>query len=90
MLKKYGKHLNVKLWEDYHNLYVQLDTLLLADCFENLRNMCLKQYQLNPCYFVAMPGLSLEAGLKKTGVQIELLTDIDMILMNEERIRGRI
>ena len=52
--------------------------------------MCLKQYQLNPCYFVAMPGLSLEAGLKKTGVQIELLTDIDMILMNEEGIRGRI
>ena len=75
---------------DYHNLYVQFDTLLLADCFENVRDTCLKNYRLRPCYFVSTPGLALEACLKKIGVQIELLRDIDIILMNEEGIRKRI
>ena len=71
---------------DYHDLYVQLDTLLLADCFENFRNPCQKEYELDPCYFVSIPGLIL----KKTQVKLELLTDIDMILMNENGIRGGI
>ena len=75
---------------DYHNLYVQFDTLLLAYCFENFQDTCLKNYRLGPCYFVSTPGLALEACLKKTGVQIELLRDIDIILMNEEGIRKRI
>ena len=75
---------------DYHDLYVQLDTLLLADCFENFRTICLKEYKLDPCYFVSTPGFAFEACLKKTGVKIELLRDIDMILMVEKGIRGGI
>ena len=71
---------------DYHDFYVQPDTLLLADCFENFRNPCQKEYELDPCYFVSIPGLIL----KKTQVKLELLTDIDMILMNENGIRGGI
>ena len=75
---------------DYHDLYVQLDTLLLADCFENFRNLCQKEYELDPCYFISTHGLAFEVFLKKTQVKLELLTDIDMILMIENEIRAGI
>ena len=73
---------------DYHDLYVQCDTLLLADVFENFTNMCLEIYELHPLYFVSAPGLVWQACLKKTGVQLELITVYDMILMIEKGIRG--
>ena len=51
-----------KVWEvfeiknlgEYHALYVQSDTLLLADVFKNFRNMCLEIYELDPTYFVSV------------------------------------
>ena len=43
---------------EYHDLYVQSDTLLLEDVFENFRNMCLEIYELDPVYFVSAPGLA--------------------------------
>ena len=73
---------------DYHDLYVQSDTLLLADVFENFRDMCLEEYELDPAHFLSLPGLACQACLKKTNV--ELLTDYDMLLMVEEGIRGGI
>ena len=65
-----------KLWNvfevnnigDYHDLYVQSDTLLIADVYENFRNMCLNIYELDPVYFVSPPGLAWQACLKKTEV----------------------
>ena len=42
----------------YHDLYVQSDTLLLADVFENFRDMCLKEYELDPAHFLSLPGLA--------------------------------
>ena len=36
---------------DYHDLFAQSDTLLLADIFENFRNMCIKVYELDPAHF---------------------------------------
>ena len=75
---------------DYHDLYVQSDTLLLADVFENFRDMCLKEYELGPAHFLSLPGLAWQAFLKKTNVKLELLTDYDMLLMVEEGIRGGI
>ena len=71
-------------------MYVQSDTLLLADVFENFRNMCLDIYGLDPVYFVSAPGLAWQACLKKTKVELELLTDYDMLLMIEKGIRGGI
>ena len=68
---------------DYHDLYVQSDTLLLADVFENFRDMCLKEYQLDPAHFLSLPGLAWQACLKKTNIELELLTDYDMLLMVE-------
>ena len=43
---------------EYHDLYLQRDTLLLADVFENFKNMCLEIYELDPRYFVSAPGLA--------------------------------
>ena len=64
--------------------------LCFADIFENFRQSCLKNYELDPAYFVSLPGLSWQACLKKTNVEFELLTDYDMLLMVEEGIRGGI
>ena len=69
-------------------MYVQSDTLLLADVFENFRGKCIEIYELDPAHFLSAPGLTWQACLKKTGVKIELLTDIDMLLMVEKGIRG--
>ena len=75
---------------DYHDLYVQSDTLQLADVFENFRKMCFKIYELGPVRFVSAPNLAWQACLMKTGVELELITDIDMHLMLEKGIRGGI
>ena len=64
--------------------------MLLADIFENFRKSCLKNYELDPAHFVSLFGLAWQACLKKTNVEIELLTDYDMLLMVEEGIRGGI
>ena len=75
---------------DYHDLYVRSDTLLLADIFENFRNACLNNYELDPAHFISLPGLAWQACLKKTNVELELITDYDMLLMIEDGIRGGI
>ena len=75
---------------NYHDLFVQSDTLLLADVFNNFRDMCIKEYELDPAHFLSLPGLAWQACLKKTNIELELLTDYDMLLMVEERIRGGI
>ena len=52
--------------------------------------MCLNIYELDPLYFVSVPGLAWLAYLKKAEVKLELITDYDMILMIEKGIRGGI
>ena len=61
---------------------------MLADVFENLRNMCLEINELNPAKFLSAPLLSYQAAFKKTKVKLDLLTDIDMLLKVEEGIRA--
>ena len=56
---------------EYHDLYVQSDTLLLADVYENFRNMCLDKYGLDPVYFVSVLGLAWQACLRKTRVKLD-------------------
>ena len=84
------KRFKLKNLGEYHDLYVQSDTLLFADVFENFRNMCIKVYELGPAHFLSLPGLAWQACLKKNNVKLELLTDYDMLLMVEEGIRGGI
>ena len=73
---------------EHHGLYVQSDTLLLADVFANIRNMCIEVYELDPAHFLSAPGLAWQARLKKKEVKLELITDVDMLLMVEKEIRG--
>ena len=75
---------------DYHDLYVKTDVALLADVFENFRKLCLQQYGLDPAHYFTSPGLSWDALLKKTGVELELFTEVEMYMFVERGIRGGI
>ena len=86
--KKVWDVFEMKTLQDYHNLYNETDVFLLADVFENFRNICLKNYELDPAHYFTAPGLAWDACLKMTGVNLELLSDIDMLLMIEKGIRG--
>ena len=61
---------------------------MLADVFENFRNMSCKIYVLDTTRFLTAPGLAWQAALKKNKVKLDLLTDINMLLMVEKYIRG--
>ena len=63
---------------------------MLADVFENFRDKCIEIYELDPVHFLSAPGLAWQVCLKKTKVELELLTDIDMLLMVEKGTRGGI
>ena len=89
-VKKVWEAFEIKNLGEYHDLYVQCDTFLLADVFENFRNKCIEIYELDPAHFLSAPGLAWQACLKKTKVELELLTDIDMLLMVEKGTRGGI
>ena len=67
-----------------------MDVILLANVFEAFRDTCLEHYKLDPVHFYTSPGLAWKACLKKTQGRLELLTDPDMLLMFEPRIRGGI
>ena len=84
------KNFELKDMGEYFNLYVNSDTLLLSGVFENFRNKCIEIYELNPAHFLSALGLAWKACLKKTGIKLELLADVDMLLMVEKGIRVRI
>ena len=86
--RKVWNTLKIKNLGEYHDLYVQSDTALLADVFENFRDRCTEIYELDPAHFLSAPGLTWQACLKKTKVELELLTDNGMLIMFEEGIRG--
>ena len=72
---------------EYDDLYVQTDTLLLADVFQKFRDTCIETYGLDHSHFLSASGLAWQACLKKTNINLELLTDVDMSLMIEAGIR---
>ena len=72
--KRVCKDFEIKNLGEYHDLYVQSDTLLLADVYENFRNMCLTIYEI-----LSAPGLAWQVAFKKIKVKLDLLTDIDFI-----------
>ena len=63
---------------------------MLADVLENFRNKCIEMYELDLLIFVSTPGLAWQACLRKTEIELELLTNIDILLMPEKGIWGRI
>ena len=80
---KVWNEFGLKNMGDYHDLYLETDVLLLANVFESFRKVCLDNYGLDPAHFYTAPGLAWKACLKKTGVNLELLKDPDMLLMFE-------
>ena len=89
-VKNIWKKFNIKTLKDYLKLYNISDVLLLADVYENFRNLCLKNYRLDPVYYYTSPGLAWDAMLKITKINLELLSDVDKLLMIEKGIRGGI
>ena len=87
---KVFNNFNIKNLGEYHDLNVQGDTILLAHIFEIFRNLCLNTYKLDPAYFLSLPGYAWQVCLKHSGIKLELISDIDMLLMREEGIRGGI
>ena len=84
------KTFKMKTLKEYHEVYNITDVLLLADVFENFRDLCLKNYGLDPVYYYTAPGLAWDAMLKMTKINLELLSDVDKLLMIEKGIRGGI
>ena len=84
------KTFKMKSLKKYHEVYNITDVLLLADVFENFRDLCLKNYGLDPAHYYTAPGLAWDAMLKMTKINLELLSDIDKLLMIEKGIRGGI
>ena len=85
-IKRVCKDFEIKNLGKYHDLFVQSDTLLLPDVFENFRNMCIEIYQLDPAKLRSATGLAWQVALNKTKVELDLLTDIDMLLMVEAEV----
>ena len=87
---KVWKEFGIKNMGEYHDSYLLTDVILLANVFESFRDVCMNNYGPDPAHFYTAPGLAWKACIKKTGIRLELLQDIDMLLMFERGIRGGI
>ena len=86
--RKVWETFEMKKLEDYHNLYNRVDILLSADVFDSFRDIFIKNHKLDPAHYCTSPGLAWDAALKVTEVELELLSDIELLLMVEKGIRG--
>ena len=75
---------------EYYDLYLKIDVLLLCDVFQRFIKTCFEYYSLDPSHYFSCPGLSWDAMLKMTGINLELISDIDMHLFMEKGMRGGI
>lgn len=80
--------LKEKLLGNYSDLYNIQDVLLLADIFENFRDVCMKNFKLDPAHYLTSPSLAWDAMLKLTKINLELIDGHDMYLMTGKGIRG--
>ena len=85
--KKVWKNFEIKNIGYCHDLYIQSDTLLLVDVFENIWYQCTEIYELDPGHFLPASGLAWQGCLKKTKIKLELLTNTAISLMVEQWIR---
>ena len=81
---------NFNTFEDFHNNYLKKDVLLLADVFEKFISTCLKYYDLDLCHYFSAPGLSVDAMLKTTKMELEKISDPDKYMFFEQEIKGGI
>jgi len=81
---------NCQNFKQYHDLYLTLDTVLLADVYQNFRKTAHASYGLDPSRYLTLPSFSWDACLKLTDVKLELLTDPEAHLFFENNLRGGI
>ncbi|VVC46212.1 Ribonuclease H-like domain [Cinara cedri] len=82
------RHFGCKTSSEYSKLYLKIDIMLLTDVFENIRDICMTTYNLDPAFYYTKPGFSFDCMLKYTKINLELLSDYDMLLKFERGIRG--
>ena len=75
---------------EYHDLYLEMNVLLLADVFQNFREAVSREHKLDCLHFVTLPSLAWQMALKHTEAELELITDPEAYLMIENNIRGGI
>ncbi|XP_064625915.1 uncharacterized protein LOC135486749 [Lineus longissimus] len=80
--------MGMKSLKDYLTLYLHCDTLILAEIFENFRNVSMKNFTLDPCHFVSTPSFSFHCMLRHTGVKLDLLQDMEMVNFLRSGVRG--
>ena len=78
----------IKTLGEYHDLYLKADVLLLTDVFEKFIKTCLEYYKLDPCHYFSSPGLSWDAVLKMTRVELKLISDTDIHVFIEKGMKG--
>ena len=86
-LKNVWQEFGFKTFKDFHNHYLKKDVLLAADVFEKFIDACLKYDNLDPCHYFSAPGLSWDAMLKMTKVELEKISNADMHLFIEKGMR---
>ena len=74
-----------KSMKDYHDLYLKTDVLLLTCVFEKFREMCLKNYQLDPAHFFTAPGTAWCGALKYTGIHLQLFNNDQNDMLSNDR-----
>jgi len=75
---------------EYHDLYIKMDVLLLADVFDNFREAVFREHKLDCLHFVTLPSLAWQMALKHTEAELELISDPEAYLMIENNTRGGI
>lgn len=88
--KQIWKEFQCKTIFDFQNVYMRNDTYLLACVFEQFISMIVDKFGLDPCHYLTLPSLGLDAMLKFTNAKIELFQEDkhDMYLQLEDRVGG--
>ena len=86
--QKVWDRFSCKTFQDYMEIYLLADCLLLCDVFENFRSNCLQQYNIDPCYYFSGPHFTFDAFLRHSSLTLELLSDINQYLFIIKGIRG--
>ena len=86
--QKVWDRFSCKTFQDYMEIYLLADCLLLCDVFENFRSNCLQQYNIDPCYYFSAPHFTFDAFLRHSSLTLELLSDINQYLFIIKGIRG--
>ena len=82
------REFDCKTFQDYHDLYLKTDVVLLVDVFEHFRKSSIKHYRLDPANFITAASFAWSAMLLKTGVELELITDPKILDIFERSKRG--